>query len=123
MEDPAAYQSGGARPPGAQPDNQDGARTIEGRGHAGSGLGSGRRAHHAALPGNSQEGMGACQTGSMTSSSSSRSVWIAAGIEIVAQQASGRTMAENATLGTVDGMRMAIELGRAALTAAPSAQA
>jgi maleate cis-trans isomerase len=47
----------------------------------------------------------------------------AAGIEVVAQEASGRTMAENATLGTADGMRMAIELGRAALTAAPSAQA
>ena len=38
------------------------------------------------------------------------------------QQASGRTMAENATLGAADGMRMALELGRAALTAAPTAQ-
>src|SRR5262245_17517000 len=46
----------------------------------------------------------------------------AAGIEVVAQQASGRTMTENATLGAADGMRMAIELGRAALNAAPSAQ-
>ena len=45
-----------------------------------------------------------------------------AGVEVVGQQASGRTMAENATLGAADGMRMALELGRAALTAAPAAQ-
>ena len=45
-----------------------------------------------------------------------------AGIEVVGRQASGRSMAENATLGTVDGMRLAIELGRAALAAAPTAQ-
>lgn len=45
-----------------------------------------------------------------------------AGVEVVGQQASGRTMAENATLGAADGMRMAIELGRAALSAAPTAQ-
>ena len=45
-----------------------------------------------------------------------------AGVEVVGQQASGRTMAENATLGAADGMRMALELGRAALTAAPTAQ-
>jgi maleate cis-trans isomerase len=44
-----------------------------------------------------------------------------AGIEVAGQQASGRTMAENATLKAADGMRMAIELGRAALSAAPSA--
>lgn len=43
-------------------------------------------------------------------------------IEVVGQQASGRTMAENATLGPADGMRLAIELGRAALAAAPTAQ-
>src|SRR5262245_6722202 len=35
-----------------------------------------------------------------------------AGVEVVARQASGRTMAENATLGAADGMRMAIDLGR-----------
>jgi len=45
-----------------------------------------------------------------------------AGVEVVGQQASGRTMAENASLGAADGMRMAIELGRAALTSAPTAQ-
>ncbi len=45
-----------------------------------------------------------------------------AGIEVVGQQASGRTMAENATLKAADGMRMAIELGRAALSAAPAAE-
>ena len=45
-----------------------------------------------------------------------------AGVEVVGQQASGRTMAENATLGAADGMRRALELGRAALTAAPTAQ-
>ena len=45
-----------------------------------------------------------------------------AGIEVVGSQASGRTMAENAKLGAADGMRMAIDLGRAALTAAPAAQ-
>lgn len=32
-------------------------------------------------------------------------------------------MAENATLGAADGMRMAVDLGRAALAAAPTAQA
>jgi len=45
-----------------------------------------------------------------------------AGVEVVGQQASGRTMAENATLKAADGMRLAIELGRAALAAAPTAQ-
>ena len=45
-----------------------------------------------------------------------------AGITVAGQQASGRTMAENAALKTADGMRMAIELGRAALAAAPSAE-
>ncbi|MGH8634617.1 MAG: hypothetical protein ACRET7_10870 [Burkholderiales bacterium] len=45
-----------------------------------------------------------------------------AGVEVVGQQASGRTMAENANLGPADGMRLAIELGRAALAAAPMAQ-
>jgi arylmalonate decarboxylase len=45
-----------------------------------------------------------------------------AGIEVVGRQASGRSMAENATLGAADGMKMAIELGRAALVSAPSAQ-
>ena len=45
-----------------------------------------------------------------------------AGVEVVGQRASGRTMAENAGLGAADGMRMAIELGRAALTSAPTAQ-
>jgi arylmalonate decarboxylase len=46
-----------------------------------------------------------------------------AGIEVVGQQASARTMAENATLGAADGMRMALDLGAAALAAAPTAQA
>jgi maleate cis-trans isomerase len=46
-----------------------------------------------------------------------------AGIEVVGRQAKGRTMAENAALGAADGMKMAIELGRAALASAPSAQA
>jgi maleate cis-trans isomerase len=45
-----------------------------------------------------------------------------AGVAVVGQQASGRTMAENASLGAADGMRMAIELGRAALNSAPAAQ-
>ena len=45
-----------------------------------------------------------------------------AGIEVVGRQASGRTMAENARLGTQEGMELAIELGRAALRAAPEAQ-
>jgi maleate cis-trans isomerase len=46
-----------------------------------------------------------------------------AGIEVVGREASGRTMAENATLKAAEGMRLASELGRAALAAAPSAQA
>lgn len=45
-----------------------------------------------------------------------------AGIEVVGRQAQGATMAENATLKAADGMRLAIELGRAALSAAPTAQ-
>jgi maleate cis-trans isomerase len=45
-----------------------------------------------------------------------------AGIEVVGRQASGRSMAENAALGAADGMKMAVELGRAALASAPSAQ-
>lgn len=45
-----------------------------------------------------------------------------AGIEVVGRQASGRSMAENATLGAADGMKMAIELGRGALRSAPLAQ-
>ena len=45
-----------------------------------------------------------------------------AGVEVVAREASGRTMAENAELKAADGMRMALELGRAALTASPAAQ-
>ena len=45
-----------------------------------------------------------------------------AGIEVVAAQASGRTMAENATLGTADGMKLAIDLGRGALSGAPAAE-
>lgn len=46
-----------------------------------------------------------------------------AGIEVVGRQARGATMAENATLKAADGMQLAIELGRAALAAAPTAQA
>jgi maleate cis-trans isomerase len=46
-----------------------------------------------------------------------------AGIEVVGQQASARTMAENAALGAADGMRMALDLGAATLAAAPTAQA
>ena len=45
-----------------------------------------------------------------------------AGLEVIGQQASGRTMAENAKLRAADGMQMAIDLGRAALTSAPTAQ-
>lgn len=45
-----------------------------------------------------------------------------AGIEVVGRQASGRSMAENATLAAADGMKMAIELGRAAMASAPAAQ-
>lgn len=45
-----------------------------------------------------------------------------AGIEVVGRQAKGATMAENAALKAADGMRLAIELGRAALSAAPTAQ-
>ena len=45
-----------------------------------------------------------------------------AGVEVVGRQASGRSMAENAALGAADGMRMAIELGRAAIASAPAAQ-
>ncbi len=44
------------------------------------------------------------------------------GIEVVGRQARGATMAENATLKAADGMQLAINLGRAALQAAPSAQ-
>jgi len=46
-----------------------------------------------------------------------------AGVEVVGRQARGATMAENATLKAKDGMQLAIDLGRAALTAAPEAQA
>jgi maleate cis-trans isomerase len=45
-----------------------------------------------------------------------------AGIEVVGRRASGRTMAENATLGIEEGMDLAIELGRAVLRAAPEAE-
>ncbi len=44
------------------------------------------------------------------------------GIEVVGRQARGATMAENATLKAADGMQLAINLGRAALQAAPDAQ-
>lgn len=46
-----------------------------------------------------------------------------AGVEVVGQHASGRSMAENAKLGAAEGMQLAIELGRAALRDAPDAQA
>jgi maleate cis-trans isomerase len=45
------------------------------------------------------------------------------GIEVVGRQARGATMAENAQLKAADGMQLAIDLGRSALQAAPSAQA
>jgi maleate cis-trans isomerase len=45
-----------------------------------------------------------------------------AGVEVVGRQAQGATMAENAALKAADGMRLAIALGHAALTAAPAAQ-
>jgi arylmalonate decarboxylase len=46
-----------------------------------------------------------------------------AGIEVVGRRARGATMAENAALKAADGMQLAIDLGRAALAAAPTAQA
>lgn len=46
-----------------------------------------------------------------------------AGVDVVGRQARGATMAENATLKAKDGMQLAIDLGRAALAAAPDAQA
>jgi maleate cis-trans isomerase len=46
-----------------------------------------------------------------------------AGIEVVGRKARGATMAENATLKAKDGMQLAIDLGRGALSAAPDAQA
>lgn len=46
-----------------------------------------------------------------------------AGIEVVGRKAKGATMAENATLKAKDGMQLAIDLGRGALSAAPEAQA
>ena len=46
-----------------------------------------------------------------------------AGVEVVGRKARGATMAENATLKAKDGMQLAIDLGRAALLAAPDAQA
>ena len=45
------------------------------------------------------------------------------GVEVVGRKARGATMAENATLKAKDGMQLAIDLGRAALSAAPDAQA
>ena len=45
------------------------------------------------------------------------------GIEVVGRKARGATMAENATLKAKEGMQLAIDLGRAALSAAPDAQA
>jgi maleate cis-trans isomerase len=45
------------------------------------------------------------------------------GIEVVGRQARGATMAQNAELKAADGMQLAIELGRKALLAAPTAQA
>jgi arylmalonate decarboxylase len=46
-----------------------------------------------------------------------------AGVEVVGRKARGATMAENATLKARDGMQLAIDLGRSALSAAPDAQA
>jgi maleate cis-trans isomerase len=46
-----------------------------------------------------------------------------AGVEVVGRRAKGATMAENATLKARDGMELAIDLGRGALSAAPEAQA
>jgi maleate cis-trans isomerase len=45
------------------------------------------------------------------------------GIEVIGRKASGRSLAENTTLKTSDGMRLAVELGRSALEAAPDAEA
>lgn len=44
------------------------------------------------------------------------------GIEVVGRQSRGATMAENAKLQAADGMQLAIDLGRRALLAAPTAQ-
>ena len=46
-----------------------------------------------------------------------------AGVEVVGRKAKGATMAENATLKAKDGMQLAIDLGRGALSAAPDARA
>jgi maleate cis-trans isomerase len=46
-----------------------------------------------------------------------------AGVEVVGHKARGATMAENAALKARDGMQLAIDLGRSALSAAPDAQA
>ena len=45
------------------------------------------------------------------------------GVEVVGRKARGATMAQNATLKAKDGMQLAIDLGRSALSAAPDAQA
>jgi maleate cis-trans isomerase len=45
------------------------------------------------------------------------------GVEVVGRKASGRSLAENTTLTTSDGMRLAVDLGRSALEAAPDAEA
>jgi arylmalonate decarboxylase len=46
-----------------------------------------------------------------------------AGVEVVGRKARGATMAQNATLKARDGMQLAIDLGRAAFSEAPDAQA
>lgn len=45
------------------------------------------------------------------------------GVEVIGRKASGRSLAENEALKTSDGMRLAIDLGRSALQAAPDAEA
>jgi len=45
------------------------------------------------------------------------------GVDVIGRKASGRSLAENESLKTSDGMRLAVDLGRAALEAAPDAEA
>ena len=45
------------------------------------------------------------------------------GVDVIGRKASGRSLAENESLKTSDGMRLAVDLGRSALEAAPDAEA
>jgi len=45
------------------------------------------------------------------------------GVEVIGRKASGRSLAENESLKTSDGMRLAVDLGRSALESAPDAEA